>query len=78
MLCHGDLCAGDHDEPDPLLLLPDSERAAREVPRDFPSVWKQERSESPMGLVYSRQVGCLPRKKLFDILDLFAMTKVQV
>ena len=59
MLRDGNLRAGDHDEPHPLLLLPDGERAAWEVLRDLPSVWEQERSKSPLGLLYSRQVGCL-------------------
>ena len=45
-----------HDELDPLLLMLDSERAARKVQRDLSSIWEQERSESPLGLVYPRQV----------------------
>ena len=56
MLRDGHLRAGDHDEPDPLLLLPDSERAAWEVLRDLPSVWEQERCKSPLGLLHFRQV----------------------
>ena len=58
MLRDDHLRAGDHDEPDPLLLLHDGERAAWQVLRDLPSVWEQERSKSPLGLLYSRQVGC--------------------
>merc|ERR1712107_564644 len=43
-------------EPHPHLLLPLCERAARQVLRDLPSFGEQERSKSPLGLLYSREI----------------------
>ena len=60
VLGHRNLRARNRLGPHPLRLLPLSERAAREVLRDLPSFGEQERSKSPLGLLYSRQVSSLP------------------
>ena len=59
----------------------DSERAARKVQRDLSSIWEQERSESPLGLVYPRQVTYFsqvkrrkPKHRYFDIMLTYNIT----